>query len=136
MKSGCQQPFTESSEAKTFDRTVNNHRGSRSVKSDRMDKGAGFPAAGGDGFDKSVAAKRPSPKPREVGLHPCLINEYKSLGVYTRLARKPDLSLHGNIFAVLFRRPLRLFLKRAFRRFTAHQTVFTEQSRLRASRRS
>jgi hypothetical protein len=105
VKSGGQQPLTEAGEGKT----VNHHCGSRSVQSDRVHKRIGIPTTGGNGFDKSVATKRPSSKSREVGLQPGFVNEDNSLSVCIRLARTPDLPLDGNIFAVLFCCPLRLF---------------------------
>lgn len=105
VKNAGQQPLTEAGGGKT----VNHHYGSRSVQSDRAHKRPGFPTTGGNGFDKSVATKRPSSKSRDVGLPPGFGNKDKSLSVCIRLARTPDLPLNGNIFAVLFCCPLRLF---------------------------
>lgn len=96
--------FAESGKAESVNRTIENHRGPRPLKTHGMHQRVGLPVTAGNRVDQPLAASGPTSKPSHACLQACFVDEHEPFGIDIVLAGLPISAPLRDVRAVLFGR--------------------------------
>jgi hypothetical protein len=110
LESWDQELLDIGAKALAVDRTVEQARGLDAIVAQGGEKDRGLPRPMRDLVDEPLAARRPTVKPRHVGLGPGLVEKQQTRGIRALLIGAPSPPMTAYVRAVALARDERLFL--------------------------